>query len=108
MAFVDYMKAVQFLADSLEASAQINVGNADNRLNDLLITMTDSAGNNKTCIVTLNKYEMILAVPIEYFSGDAMTKWLRALEYHLEQEYRMNIKVEHSALSDNHRVIIRY
>jgi hypothetical protein len=51
---------------------------------------------------------MILAVPIEYFSGDAMTKWLRALEYHLEQEYRMNIKVEHSALSDNHRVIIRY
>lgn len=108
MAHIDYMKIVQYLADTLEANKEINVQYHDNQMNHLDISMTGSAMDEKQCSIILGKFETAFTFQKKYIPEEKISNWVNSLEYYLEQEFKKNIKIEKELIGENYKLLIRH
>jgi len=94
MASVDYMKALDIIADSLSADQEIHVEPRSNDLKTLSVTMKGIKGELRTFVLIIEDYRLKIEIPGSYLPGKKPDAWLRDLEFRLEQAFLVNIYVD--------------
>lgn len=94
VAAIDYMKALDILAASLGADHEIHVNPGSRDLKTLSVTMKSEQGRVITCVLNIGDYLLKIEIPRAHLPDIGPARWLRDLEFRLEQAFFVNINTD--------------
>lgn len=90
----NYRKVIQIVAESFDASEDLTIDAAHDKVDIFDISFTSVRGDNKKFRILRRKYEVDVILKKDYFTGNSFDKWLSGFEYELEQTFLTNIEID--------------
>ena len=109
MADYDYIKVLDIIAKTLNAD-KFDVVASHDKFDKYEAEITCDDGSVKKCSLNITgKYQMDLSMSVKSFTGgEFFEKWLDKFEFHLEQAFKVNIKIKWEIDAGEYRIKILF
>jgi len=106
--YENYRKVIQIVAESFDASEDLTIDAAHDKVDIFDVSFTSVQGERKQFRILRKKYELDVVLKKEYFPGKEFDTWLSNFEYELEQTFLTNIEIDVDDNPVNYEITVKF
>jgi len=106
--YENYRKVIQIVAESFNASEDLTIDAAHDKVDIFDVSFTSVQGERKQFRILRKKYELDVVLKKEYFPGKEFDTWLSNFEYELEQTFLTNIEIDVDDNPVNYEITVKF